>query len=642
MTSRRMSILAAGTILLAGLAVAGWLIFRPHPQPAEDKDRPDPIQPARYKAPLVIAVQASYPGANAETVVEAVATPIEEQVNGVEGMLSMSSQSANDGSYTLYITFKDKTDPDIALVLVQNRVSLATPVLPALVQQKGVAVRKKSPQPLLLVSLTSPDGRFDGIYLSNYAVIQLKDELARVSGVGDIVFFGQRDYRLHVTLDADKLAALNLSPVDVVSAISQQNVQVAGGLIGQPPVPKGQQFALTINTLGRLVEPDQFEDIIVKANPDRGLVRLKDVAHVEPGSNERSSASLNSKPAVVLGIYPLPNARPSDVSRAVLDRLAELRDRLPEGLALASAFDFAPNLDEPNNPATPEHLVIDVELPPSASAERTTQTLERAAELVRKTPGVLDVLALTEHPFSLVRNQPCIVVRLSSKEQRELSREQLADVVRSALRNQIPQARFRLSVPSAAEGFPVYGFPIEFAIEDRGGQGSTILRQRTEALVQKMNQDAKFQDASGGSCLRRAPYLTLDIDRTRCRTLGVEMSDIFNTLQVYLGSYYVNNFNEFGRTWQVSLQADPLRDRASDILQLQVKNKENQLVPLGTVMAVRDTPGPLVIERHNMVPVARVTANLTKGASLTEAKSQCETLFEQEFDTKFQLIWLTR
>jgi multidrug efflux pump subunit AcrB len=641
MISRRRTQIQVGALLLvaAAIAVCFVLHFR--------------LETANYKAPLGIAIQASYPGANAQTVADTVATPIEEQVNGVEYLLSMSSLSANDGTYVLHLTFKAGTDLDMAQVLVQNRVALAMPVIPALVQRQGISVRKRAPEPLMLVGLTSPDNRFDDLYLSNYAANNVKDELARLPGVGDIILFGQRDSRTRITLDADKLAALQLSAMDVVTAINEQNIQIAQGLgLGQPPVPNSQQFQLTIstqfqltiNTPGRLTEPEQVESIIVKATPDGRIVLLKDVARVEVANNEGCYANLNGKPTALLSIHPLPNAKPSAVSRAVLDKLAELRTNVPDGLALAVAFDFATNLEAPNNPATPEHLVIDAQLPDSASAERTARILERASELLRKTSGVQDVLALTEHPFSLVRNRPCLVVRLTPKDQREFDREQLAGKVRGALQDQIPEAVFRLSLPSAAKGFPVYGFPIEFTIEDHGDQGSASLRECAEALVVKMSQSGKFTDVSVGSGLRCGPALNLEIDRTKCQALGVEIDEIFNRLQVYLGSCYVNDFNQFGRTWQMTVQVDPrFRDQTSAIQNLEVKNKENQLVRLGTVLSVRETSGPTVIERHNRYPIARLTANLAPGVPLAEAKSECESLAQQEFGAKqFKLSWYTR
>src|SRR5437899_549172 len=215
--------------------------------------------------PPTVLVTAVYPGANAQTVRDTVAAPIEEQVSGVEGMIYMSSQSTNDGAYTLTVTFKQGMDSDMAQVLVQNRVSLALPVIPPLVQTEGINVQKMSPSTLMIVNLTSPDQRYDSLFLSNYATIYLKDELNRLPGVAGITYLGRRDYSLRTWLDPDKLAALNLSAMDVVTAISQQNLQVAAGQIGQQPVPRGQQFQLTINTLGRLTTPEQFGDIILVA-----------------------------------------------------------------------------------------------------------------------------------------------------------------------------------------------------------------------------------------------------------------------------------------------------------------------------------------------------------------------------------------
>ncbi len=215
--------------------------------------------------PPTVLVTALYPGANAVTVRNVVAAPIEEQVSGVEGMLYMSSQSTNDGAYRLAVTFRLGMDSDMAQVLVQNRVSLALPVIPALVQNEGINVKKVSPSTMMIVNLVSPDGRYDATFLSNYATIYLRDELGRLPGVADITYFGQRDYSLRAWLDPDKMAALGLSAGDVVLAISQQNLQIAAGQIGQQPVPKGQQFHFTINTLGRLTDPQQFADIILKA-----------------------------------------------------------------------------------------------------------------------------------------------------------------------------------------------------------------------------------------------------------------------------------------------------------------------------------------------------------------------------------------
>src|SRR5437660_1954275 len=244
-------------IVLAGTVAVGSLPIAQYPE----------------VTPPTVQVTAIYPGANAQTVRDTVAAPIEEQVSGVEGMVYMSSQSTNDGAYALTVTFKLGMNSDMAQVLVQNRVSLALPIIPPLVQAEGINVRKMSPNTLIIVNLTSPDNRYDSLFLSNYATIYLKDELGRLPGVAGITYLGQRDYSLRAWLDPDKLAALGLSGVDVVNAISQQNLQVAAGQIGQQPVPRGQQFQLTINTLGRLTTPEEFGDIILKAAQGNPLVQ---------------------------------------------------------------------------------------------------------------------------------------------------------------------------------------------------------------------------------------------------------------------------------------------------------------------------------------------------------------------------------
>src|SRR2546425_647392 len=327
--------------------------------------------------PPTVLVTAVYPGANCQTLRDTVAAPIEEQVSGVEGMIYMSSTCTNDGAYSLTVTFKSGMDSDMAQVLVQNRVSLALPVIPPLVQNEGINVKKMSPNTLMIVNLLSPDNRYDSIFLSNYATIYIKDELGRLPGVAGITYLGQRDYSLRAWLDPDKLAALHLSAMDVVTAISQQNVQVAAGQIGQQPVPRGQQFQLTINTLGRLTDQEQFGDIILKAGPgdplmppslggsngqdssnaqglpvaqSTGIVRLRDVARVELGSQQYDqSCTLDGQPSVALSVYQLPGSNALDTAGNVYAKMKELKARFPDGLDYKIVYDTTPFIRESVN-----------------------------------------------------------------------------------------------------------------------------------------------------------------------------------------------------------------------------------------------------------------------------------------------------
>ena len=291
----------------------------------------------------------------------------------------MSSRCTNDGAYNLTVTFKLDMDSDMAQVLVQNRVSLALPVIPLLVQNEGINVKKMSPDTLMIVNMISPKGKYDDLWLSNYATVNVKDELNRLPGVGGITYLGQRDYSLRVWLDPDKMAALNLSGMDVVTAIAQQNVQVAAGQIGQQPVPKGQQFQLTINTLGRLIDPEQFDNIILKSDPSNpgttstvspsgqtglgsststsssttpvtGIVRLRDVARSEQGSQQYDqSCTLDGKPSVALSIFQLPGSNALETAKGVYAKMKELKTRFPEDLDYEIVYDTTPFIRESVN-----------------------------------------------------------------------------------------------------------------------------------------------------------------------------------------------------------------------------------------------------------------------------------------------------
>jgi multidrug efflux pump len=300
--------------------------------------------------PPTVEVSAVYSGANAQVVADTVAAPIEQQVNGVEGMLYMSSQCTNDGAYSLTVAFRPGTNLNLAQVLVQNRVALAQPVLPPLVQRRGVTVKKKSPTVLMMINLYSSDGSRDNLYLSNYATIQLRDELSRLPGVGDISFIGQRDYSLRVWLDPEKAAERSVTSDDIVHAIQQQNSQVAAGQIGQPPVAKGQTFQFTMTTLGRLATTEQFDNIIVKSDAVGRTIRLKDVARTELGAIAYDQVcSLDGKPSVALSVYQLPGSNALETAKQVRRRLEEIKPRFPDGVQATVVYDTTPFIEESVN-----------------------------------------------------------------------------------------------------------------------------------------------------------------------------------------------------------------------------------------------------------------------------------------------------
>ncbi len=314
--------------------------------------------------PPTIQVTVSYPGASAKTVSDAVGQPIEAQVNGVEGMIYMSSTCTNNGQYTLTVSFEVGTDIHTALMLVQTRVQLAQPQLPESVQQQGVNVKMQSPNILLAVNMISPDGRFDPLYLSNYAQINIFDEMSRVPGVGLVTFLGQRQYSMRAWLDPQKLASLDLTASEVIDAVSEQNVVVAAGNIGQQPVPAGQNYQLVLNTLGRLSTPEQFGEIIVKVGEDGRYVRLRDVAKIDLGSqNSDLSCTLTTHvevggervvkkyPSVAMAVFALPTANALSVGEGVKAKMAELKRGFPAGVDYRIAYDTTPFI---------EHSVHDV------------------------------------------------------------------------------------------------------------------------------------------------------------------------------------------------------------------------------------------------------------------------------------------
>jgi len=284
-------------------------------------------------APPTIVIRATYPGADAETVAATVATPLEQEINGVEGMLYMSSYSTADGSVSLTITFRPGTDLDNAQVLVQNRVAIATPRLPEEVRRLGVTTRKSSPDLMMVVHMLSPDDSYDQLYISNYAQLRIRDELLRLDGVGDMLVFGGSEFAIRVWLDPERLAAYGLTAGDVLRALQEQNVQVSGGALGQEPVPAGNAFQLIITTQGRFDDVRQFRNVIVSAGEDGRLVRVADVARVEMGARDYVTRSyLDGRQAIALAIFQRPGTNALEAAEQIQAAMARLKQDFPPGL----------------------------------------------------------------------------------------------------------------------------------------------------------------------------------------------------------------------------------------------------------------------------------------------------------------------
>jgi multidrug efflux pump len=318
-------------------------------------------------APPTVSVTCQYPGASAQVVAETIAAPIEQQVNGVENMMYMSSACTNDGNYTLTVTFKHGVDLNLAQVLVQNRVSLAVPLLPDVIKATGVTTKKRSPDILLAIGIYSPHtpeypkGRYDQLYLSNYAYMHLRDELARLPGVSDVIMFGQRDYSMRIWLDPDKLAQRSLTAGDVVRALREQNLQVASGQVGQSPIIPGQQTQVTLTTLGRLADTDQFNKIILRTTADGRMVRIRDVGRVElSAKNQDMSSSVGTReehdgkksqtmdfyPVANMAIFQLPDANALETADIVKAKIEELKQDFPAGVDYMIRYDTTPFIRE--------------------------------------------------------------------------------------------------------------------------------------------------------------------------------------------------------------------------------------------------------------------------------------------------------
>jgi multidrug efflux pump len=828
-------------------------------------------------APPTIQVTASYPGADPKVVAETVATPIEEQVNGVENMLYMSSQSTADGAMTLTVTFALGTDLDIAQVLVQNRVQIANPQLPQTVRSLGVTVQKQSPDLMMVVHLLSPKGTYDQAYISNYAFLQVRDVLSRLHGVGNVNVFGAREYSMRVWLDPNQMYSRGLTTDDIVSAIQAQNIQVAAGRLGAEPAPRGTDLQLTLNTQGRLITPDQFGQIIVKRGDVGQIVYLADVGRIELGAKDYNVSSyLDGQPAVALAIFQLPGSNAVKTAHEVRDTMKKLSQAFPQDLeytivydptqfieqsveavihtlfeavilvlivvlvflqtwratiipllavpvsligtfAVLAAFGFSLNnlslfglvlaigivvddaivvveavehnieLGMPPKEATEKamdqvggavvaiaivlsavfiptafisgitgqfyrqfaltiavstlisafnsltlspalaglllkprdakkdfltrtfdlvlgwffrlfnrtfsagvngytrivhrllrvsvivllvyvgllvltgwefdkvpggfiptqdqgYLIAFAQLPDGASLQRSEEVRKQISEIARKIPGVAHTVEFTG--FSGLdgtnRNNTVTTFLPLDPFAERVKDPKLSGVgITAALRPkfaQIQDARVLVFPPPPVRGIGNAG-GFKMQVQDRRGAGLPALQAATDLLIAKASSGHGLVGLFT-SFRSQVPQLYLDIDRRKAETLDVPLNSVFDTLQAYLGSTYVNDFNFLNRTDQVNIQGDaPFRVDPSSIGQLYTRNNKNQMVPLGTLLDIREVNGPDKVMHYNIYPSAEINGNTLPGVSSGQAIQVMEQLAKENLPSQFGFEW---
>jgi multidrug efflux pump subunit AcrB len=575
----------------------------------------------------VIVVETVSPGANARVVAETVAAPIEAKVHGMEGMRSMRSRCGNDGSYILLVTLERHADLSSAQLLVQNRISLAVPALPIQVQEEGISVRNKSPSPTMLLSLSSDveaaTGKplFDSHFLWDYAATQIKDELVRIPGVGDVTGLGGPGDHPRVNLDLEKMAAQGVT----VSAVARV---------------LRQQFRPELNR--RLTGVDEIREIVLKVGADGAIVRLRDVAGIDIALGHPHAARLNGKPVIILGIHPIWRTHLSTFA-ALNDWLAQQRLRLPKGISLDLAFDFTPNVQVPDKQAIPEYLLLDVDQAADASEDRTSAILGHAEELLRPVETVKDVLNLSENPFDLARNRPCILVRLAPSNGQRASQQELTQAIRTRL-EAIKEARLRFRDLYGLGRFPRCSYPLDLAL---CGPDEDKLRKWAEKLTERLLRHKKLSDVCLNPDFKSLPTLDLVIDHDATTKQGVSVADVSETVKLGLGSLQINGYDGLGGKWHVAIEAFGERSltTAERLKRLNVRNGKGQLVTVATFVTLREIQAPGAIDRLDGQAMAEIFGNPATGVSLAEAQTLCQNLAEEvrkelQLPKEYRCTWL--
>ncbi len=575
-----------------------------------------------------LTVEAQYPGMPASVVEERVAATLEMKMNGVENLERLRSRCGRDGSYSLEIAFQRGTDPNLAQMLVQNRVNDAMPLLPEEVRRLGVTVKKASAL-VMLLTVSTPDGSVDSKDLNLFAGVYIRPRLARLRGVVEISPLGDSGDVARILLDPQKLAAHKLTVPDVKRAIEQEARETTSG-------PRGD-FQFTPAARGGLTRVAQLTPIAIRSDPEGPAIRVEDVkSDIRMGVDPVGFASLDGKPAAVLAVYASAWADPRAVSAAVRDELPELREDCPPGVELSGEFDFT----APATAAAPGYLLLDVELPPVVPKEWPREVLARADESLRKVAGVRHVLALSGQPFDRDRDRPCLVVGLGQVEGAPLDRERILREIRSQFAATEKLAFIRPRELSGIARSRSFSYPIEFAIY---GFDRQPLRELANKVVAKMSREPGLTDAWAGP--RQMATYPVDIDRAKVANLGLALPDVSTTLQAVFGSVQAGSLWVFGREWPILLKIAPAgRGEVEGLVRTNLRTTKGELIPLTEVVAVHKKIEPAYIERLNILPVIIITAGLDGDLSLAEARFLCERLVTEslpELERKVNRVrWL--
>jgi multidrug efflux pump subunit AcrB len=583
-----------------------------------------------------LTVEAVYPGATASVAEERLAAPLENQIMGVEHLRRLRSRFGRDGSYRLEVTFAAGTDIDLALKLVQDRVGVALPVLPAEIQRLGLTVRKPSPGLLMLICVSSRDASDDAERLSTYAEIMLKNELARVPGVSQVTVLGAEDFGVRIRLDPDKLAARKLTIADVTRAVDSQDLGAKDG----PPAGPGGTSPLQPNARVGPLPLDQLESIVIKTGPDGRVSRLRDVtsSSVNTGIGLPVYASLDGKPVAVLAVYPFGPSHPREVSTRVRAKLAELRAEqvIPPFIEASTDFDFS----QPETAETPGFLLIDVDPGDGVPAEPIAGLLSRGGQSLSGLAGTRNVLALEGQPFDRERDQHCLVARLGPAKGAAVDRERLVGEIRARFPPGEKAPSIRIRDLCGAAGSLRSGYPIHFAIV-----GPDPARAQTLAgqLVTRLSQDRRLTDL--WSRPRLVPVPSVGVDRAKAAAMGVSPAEISASIQPVFGPVRTGSLRSFARTLPVWVEVDSGRGIDRDAFErLEVRNDKGTMVPVRAMAALRQDRAPDRLERIDLLPAVSITASLTGGFSLAEARYVCERLAEEvlskEGPSDYRLTWL--